>query len=56
MVHHLFWFLAGGWIGSFITLVMVALMRKNREVPKPYDEKAASVNEAVEIDKNYDAV
>ncbi len=56
MLHHLLWFLAGGWIGSVVTLVMVALMRRNNEAPKPYDETEAPYSGAVEIDKDCDAV
>ncbi len=29
------WFIIGGWIGSIVTLIMVALLRKSREAPKP---------------------
>jgi hypothetical protein len=53
MLHHLLWFLAGGWIGSIITLVMVALLRKNREAPKPYDEEAEQRDKAEKIRKTY---
>jgi hypothetical protein len=35
MIHHLLWFVLGGWIGSIVTLIMVALLRKSREAPKP---------------------
>jgi hypothetical protein len=49
MLHHLWWFLAGGWIGSFVTLVMVALLRRNSEVPRRYDEETVPHDEAVKI-------
>ncbi len=54
MLHHLLWFLAGGWIGSLVTLVMVALLRKNSEAPTPLDEKPAAPEEAAKIRKTYD--
>ena len=47
MLGHLWWFMAGGWIGSFFTSVMVALLRSNREVSKPYDEETAPHDLAV---------
>jgi len=41
MVHNMFWFVFGGWIGSFVTLIMVALLSKAREAPKPAARDAA---------------
>ena len=40
MLRDLLWFVLGGWIGSVLTLVMVALLRKSREVPKPKADQA----------------
>ena len=44
MLHHLMWFVIGGWIGSMVTLVMVALLRKSREAPKPNVEEATQAS------------
>lgn len=52
MLHDLLWFLAGGWIGSILTLVMVALMRRNSELPKPYDETTAPNDQPVKSEAN----
>ena len=52
MLQDLLWFVAGGWIGSVITLVMVALMRRNSEVPKPYDQKTAPHKQVAKSEAN----
>ncbi len=39
MLKDLLWFIAGGWIGSIVTLVMVALLRRSHEAPKPDAEE-----------------
>jgi hypothetical protein len=36
VLHYLAWFVAGGWVGSFVTFVVVALFMGNGEAPKPY--------------------
>jgi hypothetical protein len=50
MLTGLFWFVLGGWIGSLVTLVMVALLRKGREVPKPdmRDEEQSALPQSTE--------
>ncbi len=55
MLHDMWLFLIGGWIGSLITQVLIALMRKNSEVPSPLDEKTAQLDGAVKVRKTYDA-
>ncbi len=55
MLRYFLWFLAGVWIGSLITLVMVALLRKNKVAPNPLSEKTAQLDGAVKTGKTYDA-
>ncbi len=55
MLHHLWWFIVGVWIGSFFTLVMVGLMRRNSAEPKQHDEISAPHNQVVKIDRIHDA-
>jgi hypothetical protein len=49
MLHHLWWFLAGGWIGSFVTLVILAILKMNEKVPKPYDDETEPHDQAMKI-------
>ncbi len=39
MLRDLLWFIVGGWIGSIVTLVMVALLRRSHEAPRPDAEE-----------------
>ena len=35
MIRNLLWFVGAAWVGSFLTLAMVALFGKGRRAPRP---------------------
>jgi len=44
MLRDLLWFIIGGWVGSIVTLIMVAILRKSREVPKPVADETKEID------------